>query len=63
MSERDQRKRDVAVNACTRLFCRGLTYRQISGQMGITVAAVKSHVRAGLGNAPARFRQQSEGVF
>ena len=57
MSERSERKRGLIADAATRLYCRGLTYRQISEQMGITVAAVKSHVRAGLGEAPALVRQ------
>ena len=59
MSERSERKRGVIADAATRLYRRGLTYREISGQMGITVAAARSHVRAGLGDAPARVRHYS----
>lgn len=57
MSERSERKRGLLADAATRLYRRGFTYREISGQMGITVAAVRSHVRAGLEDAPARARQ------
>ena len=57
MSKRRERKRGLVVDAAARLYQRGLTYREISGQMGISVAAAKSHVRAGLGDAPALVRQ------
>ena len=57
MSERSERRRGLVADAATRLYQRGFTYREISGQMGITVAAARSHVRAGLGDAPARVRQ------
>jgi DNA-directed RNA polymerase specialized sigma24 family protein len=56
MSERRERKRGLVADAATRLYQRGLTYREISLQMGITVAAARSHVRAGLGDAPAMVR-------
>ena len=62
MSERSERKRGLVADAATRLYRRGLTYREISGQMGITVAAARSHVRAGLGEAPAQARHQQGGA-
>jgi DNA-directed RNA polymerase specialized sigma24 family protein len=60
MSERSERKRGLIADTVTRLYRRGLSYREISGQMGITVAAARSHVRAGLGEAPALARQQRQ---
>jgi DNA-directed RNA polymerase specialized sigma24 family protein len=58
MSERSERKRVLTAEAATRLYRRGFTYREISDQMGITVAAVRSHVRAALDEPPARMRRQ-----
>jgi DNA-directed RNA polymerase specialized sigma24 family protein len=60
MGERRERRRGLIADAATRLYRRGLSYREISDQMGITVAAARSHVRAGLGEAPTLARQHRD---
>jgi DNA-binding NarL/FixJ family response regulator len=62
MGLRQQRKRELASEAAARLYRRGLTYREIAEQLGITLSAAKSHVRAALGDAPARVRQEQHAM-
>jgi DNA-directed RNA polymerase specialized sigma24 family protein len=58
MGQRRERRRSLAAEVAARLYGRGQTYREISEQLGITVAAAKSHVHAALGASPARARRE-----
>lgn len=57
-SERAQSRRNAQAEAAAEMFKRGLSYRGIAKQMGITVGQAEAKVKAALGEDPKLFRRK-----